>query len=438
MQVVSVLQALKMIYPTIYVVMLEGALIYLLLIGDLSFKINEFWIGVFFASFAYALSARAVLQGNFFSTKTILSIAIVFRITMWLSYPSLSDDIYRYIWDGHVQLSGINPYMFPPNSNELLDIRNHVFPLVNHPEITTIYPPVSQIFFMFCALIGKNVGILKALLLAIEGVLCFFILKLLTERNIDSRRIILYAWHPLTIVEVAGNGHIDVLGVCLMIGLLLSLEKKRFYVSSIMLALGFLSKIIPILLLPLTAVKVIREKPGRYKTSVFLILFFLTIALFSIPYASAGLKIFSGLLIYAKAWHFNDLIHGLISTTLKNLQIQSNEYPRLICMSLFFSTLFYKLYKESDPLRIAFSILCAFLIFTPTLHPWYLLWIIPFFCVFPTISWITFSCVIFLAYNVLTNYKLSGIWNEESWVLWCEYAPLFLILLWENHSKSRS
>ncbi|MAN24611.1 MAG: hypothetical protein CME10_10115, partial [Gemmatimonadetes bacterium] len=154
-----------MIYPTIYVVMLEGALIYLLSIGDLSFKINEFWIGVFFASFAYALSARAVLQGNFFSTKTILSIAIVFRITMWLSYPSLSDDIYRYIWDGHVQLSGINPYMFPPNSNELLHIRNHVFPLVNHPEITTIYPPVSQIFFMFCALIGENVGILKALLL---------------------------------------------------------------------------------------------------------------------------------------------------------------------------------------------------------------------------------------------------------------------------------
>ena len=221
-----------MIYPIIYITALQSALIYLLSIGDLSANIPQFWLGVFFATVSYALSAKAVIQGDFFSTKTILVFAVIFRITMWFSAPSLSDDIYRYLWDGHVQLSGINPYIFAPNSDELLEIRNDIFPLVNHRDIPTIYPPLAQIFFAFCALIGKSVGIFKAFLLFVEGLLCLLLVRLLIDRKMDPRRIIFYAWHPLTLIEIAGSGHIDVLGIFLMMAFLFSLGKNQFIIHS--------------------------------------------------------------------------------------------------------------------------------------------------------------------------------------------------------------
>ena len=426
-----------MIYPIIYITALQSALIYLLSIGDLSANIPQFWLGVLFATVAYALSAKAVIQGNFFSTKTILVFAVIFRITMWFSTPSLSDDIYRYLWDGHVQLSGINPYIFPPNSNELLEIRNDIFPLVNHRDIPTIYPPLAQLFFALCALAGKSVGIFKAFLLFVEGLLCLLLVRLLIDRKMDPRRIILYAWHPLTIIEIAGNGHIDVLGIFLMMAFLFSLGKNQFLFSSLSLAFGFLSKIVPILLLPLAVVQIIRKTGNNYKVASFLTIFFLAVTIISAPYINAGFKMFSGLFIYAKIWHFNDLFHGILSTTLESLQIHNGKHARSVCILFLLTTLLYSIYKQSDPLRIAFSTICAFIVFSPTLHPWYLLWITPFFCLFPNISWITFSCLVFLGYNVLTNYKTNGVWNEEYWVLLCEYVPLILILIWEKTCKNR-
>ena len=421
-----------MIYPFIYMIALQGALIYLLSIGNLSTNIPQFWAGLIVAFLAYALSAKAVMRGSFFSTKTILLFALVFRITMWFTSPSLSDDIYRYLWDGHVQLSGINPYILPPNDKELFEIRNEIFPLLNHRDIQTIYPPFSQIFFLFCAFIGKSIGIFKTFLIFVEGLLCLLLIRLLIDRKMDSKRVIFYAWHPLPLIEISGNGHIDILGIFFMMLFLFCMNKNRFLISPIILALGFLSKILPILLLPSAIVDLIRKNQNKYRISFFILIFIIIVVIFSAPYSTAGVQAFTGLFIYAKTWHFNDLIHGFLSTILDLFQLNGNQYARTICISLLAATIIYKINREADLIRIAFSTLTAFMILSPTLHPWYLLWTVPFFCLFPKISWILFSCLVFLSYEVLINYKSSGVWEEQQWVLWCEYVPLFSILLWEK------
>ena len=164
----------------------------------------------------------------------------------------------------------------------------------------------------------------------------------------------------------------------------------------------------------------------------FILIFIIIVVIFSAPYATAGIQAFTGLFIYAQTWHFNDLIHGFLSTILDRFQLNGNQHARTICISLLAAAIIYKIHRESDLIRIAFSTLTAFIILSPTLHPWYLLWIVPFFCLFPKISWILFSCLVFLSYEVLINYKLSGVWEEQQWVLWCEYVPLFSILLWEK------
>ena len=97
------------------------------------------------ASVAYLI---AVWHCEYMPVTVIVIAGIVFRLCLVFSIPALSDDIYRYVWDGRVQWAGINPYEFAPVAEELAHVRDAlIFPKINHPELPTIYPPIAQIAF---------------------------------------------------------------------------------------------------------------------------------------------------------------------------------------------------------------------------------------------------------------------------------------------------
>ena len=155
-------------------------------------------------------------------TRVIWGFAILFRLVLLPCAPFLSDDIYRYLWDGHVQLEGINPYLYPPDAPELESVRTAWHARINNPSIPTIYPPFAQMVFAAGALAGGSVVALKALWTLADLGACLLLAAVArrTGRSVPAT-LILFAWSPLMVVETAWSGHFEALGILLLAILLL-------------------------------------------------------------------------------------------------------------------------------------------------------------------------------------------------------------------------
>ncbi|MYF93637.1 MAG: hypothetical protein F4184_16665 [Gemmatimonadetes bacterium] len=119
---------------------MEACCCYLVFLGDLQRQIPQMWAGVFPAFLCYVFAAYLVLRRGGLPGRPhlILGAALVFRLTLWWSPATLSDDIFRYVWDGRVQLAGINPYLYAPSAPEVAHLRDALYHSVNHADIPTI------------------------------------------------------------------------------------------------------------------------------------------------------------------------------------------------------------------------------------------------------------------------------------------------------------
>ena len=149
----------------------------------------------------------------------ILGVAIGLRAYVLLFDPLLSSDIYRYVWDGKVQATGINPYRYVPADPALASLRDGtIFPHINRATTAvTIYPPVAQFFFLIVTRIGENVTVMRLALEGCEAVTVAIIALFLRRMNQPVTRVVAYLWHPLPLWEIASSGHVDALMLALML-----------------------------------------------------------------------------------------------------------------------------------------------------------------------------------------------------------------------------
>jgi alpha-1,6-mannosyltransferase len=149
----------------------------------------------------------------------ILGVAIGLRAYVLLFDPLLSSDIYRYVWDGKVQATGINPYRYVPADPVLASLRDGtIFPHINRATTAvTIYPPVAQFFFLIVTRIGENVTVMRLALVGCEAVTVAIIALFLRRMNQPVTRVVAYLWHPLPLWEIASSGHVDALMLALML-----------------------------------------------------------------------------------------------------------------------------------------------------------------------------------------------------------------------------
>jgi hypothetical protein len=149
----------------------------------------------------------------------ILGVAIGLRAYALLFDPLLSSDIYRYVWDGKVQATGINPYRYVPADPALASLRDGtIFPHINRATTAvTIYPPVAQFFFLIVTRIGENVTVMRLALVGCEAVTVAIIALFLRRMNQPVTRVVAYLWHPLPLWEIASSGHVDALMLALML-----------------------------------------------------------------------------------------------------------------------------------------------------------------------------------------------------------------------------
>ena len=375
------------------------------------------WPGilVFWAAFIiYGFAARRIVESEG-GELPIWIFAVLMRLVLVPLAPHLSDDIYRYLWDGHVQLSGINPFRYAPADPALVAIRTPWHALINNPTVPTIYPPFAQMAFLFIALVGGTIFQAKLLWLGFD-LGTGWLLGRLARITGRSRRLtqLLYLWSPLLIVEVAWSGHLEPLGI---FGLVLMLLLARAPLTAgVAGALSTLTKFAPAAALPSLA-----RRLGRR----FLIGFAVTSVALYLPYVTAGPKLFAGLGTYARHWRFMEGPYRLLEAV-----VPGALGPRIAAALIVLAVVAWTTAWRFRPERALFWILGAGLLVTPTLHPWYVLWILPLAALRVSRPWLLLSGLVFVGYFGFAAYHRSGVWPQPTWarlVLWLPVGVLLVI-----------
>jgi alpha-1,6-mannosyltransferase len=223
------------------------------------YPLNDF-LGIFLVHFASLFLLALAAAWIMFRTNTddagtlglILGFAVLFRLLLLPTPPVLSSDIFRYVWDARVQASGINPYLSTPADFDSEETRKDpLFQQQNRPFARTIYPPLAQAAFRAVRVAaGESVTAMKGLMLLGDLAGVVILMQLLGTLGLPRGRVILYAWHPLTVFEVAGSGHVDALALPCILLAILALQRRQHVMPGVALGAATLVKIFPVLLLP--------------------------------------------------------------------------------------------------------------------------------------------------------------------------------------------
>src|SRR6266576_2058138 len=181
-----------------------------------------------------------------------LTFAALFRLSIIFSPPYLSDDIYRYIWDGRVQFAGINPYRYIPADESLVKLRDdEIYPNINRRDYAhTIYPPVAEGAFLLITRFSESVTWMKAVMVGCEAITVWALIQLLASFGFARQRVLIYAWHPLVVWEFAGSGHVDALVIAFIVLALLAHRKGYETLTGFLLACATCVKLFPAVLFP--------------------------------------------------------------------------------------------------------------------------------------------------------------------------------------------
>lgn len=369
-----------------------------------------------------------VLLKNESSTKlayTLVAVGILFRLTVLFYPPTASDDINRYIWDGKVQANGINPYRFAPNDSSLAHLHSVDLPAkVNFPAMKSIYPPVAQvIFFASYKLFGESYLGYKLFLFVFEVVSIILLLFLLRLLRRPESFVGLYALCPLPVMQFMIDGHVDGLGIPLLIlALILFFRRKKFWFL-LVLGLSISTKLISGMILPYTANELERAYPKKILAAVIVLIFF---ALTYVPYVVGGVFPFDALMTFTTNWTFN----GSAFTVFFDI-VGDNQKARLISAVLFVIIGIYIYIRRKGVMEKMYMIFFVFFLLSPTVHPWYLTWLAVLLPLNFRWSGVLFVALVSLANYVVIGYKLEGVWQMPVFILLAEYMPVYIMLIWE-------
>lgn len=368
--------------------------------------------------------SRAAKIENAKTIKVIIFFAIVFRLIMFFSPPSLSDDVYRYAWEGSIQIEGFNPYQVAPQSELLRNYRSATWERVNNKDVPAIYPPFMQLFNALTFFLFRSVWGFKLVFIALDLWVFRILFLLLRANQKDPLQVIVYAWNPLVVVEIAGSGHHDVLVVALVLQSLWFYQRSLTYRSLFSLGASILCKWYPLVTVPLF----LRKIPlGRF--------WVLPLILFtgSLPYALAGPHMFSALWHYRQKWRFNGFLYQGLSS-----QLHSEALAELILLILVLSVLAFTLSRKTSLLEQCYWMVGITLLCSPNLFPWYVVWIVPFLCFFPNPAWLLLSTTIALSYYVLIDWWTLGVWHQNQVLLALQFLPFYGVMMWGFAGKLHS
>lgn len=350
----------------------------------------------------------------------VIAAAVLFRLAFLPLNPALSQDVYRYQWEGRVERAGINPYTVAPDSPGLAAFQDSKYPIETGRSIPTLYPPLSELTFSWV----KSIPGYKRLYTALDLASAAVLLLLLAALRQPPHRVLIYAWNPTVIVAFSLSGHHDSLAILTFLAAILFIISQRPRLSIAFLGLAFLSKFFPVLLLP----TFLKRTRLRYAG-----IFAGLVALAYLPYLGAGRNLFKGLSDYAAGSEGNDSAFRFLL-----MAGNSKAQAELVAGVMVLILAAYALKKRVEPLRAGLILFTGLLLLSPNAFPWYFTWIVPFLCFTPSpplLLLLSVTCV--LGYSPVVAYSAGQPYIHSPLMLALEYVPVYLWLGYEGWRSLR-
>jgi hypothetical protein len=318
---------------------------------------------------------------NNWTLRIILLIAFAARLIAVIAPPFLSTDIYRYVWDGMVQGAGINPFRFIPADSHLAFLRDaSIYPNINRRDYAhTIYPPGSQIIFWAVTRISATVTAIKLAMVGFEAVTCYVLIRCLRLLHMRAERVLLYAWSPVCLWEIASSGHADGAALTFISLALLARLTNRDNLAGGWLGAAVLIKLYPIALLP-AFVRGWRSRAPWVMLGV--------IAAGYSFYLSRGVSVFGFLPAYTQEEGMqNGTRYFPLAFAERNLHVTIPTTAYLVvCVAILGALAWWTFQRGVAPETCINSGLvlatALTLCFSPH-YPWYFLWLLPFLTLQP-------------------------------------------------------
>ena len=394
-------------------------------------------------------------------TKRVFAFALVaglgLRVLALATPPAHSDDVYRYLWDARVQQHGINPYLYAPEVPALSPLRDDNFAKMNNRQLPTIYPPAAQLFFRLSARPAAPLAGWKLAVGASE-------LATAALLYVGAGPTAALGWllSPLVLVELDVNGHVDALAIALLCAALVALQRSRRAVAGALLGAATAVKLLPIFL-------IVALRDWRLRLAALGL-----IAACVLPYAGAGTRMVGSLGEYGRRWRSNDgafsllyvgaqAIVGVIGkraptdetrlgswTRLVTGRDRDEAYPDELASALARALAFgcfvmvvtgaawsarrRALAPYDHALHLTELGLGAFLLLTPALHPWYVVWCLPAVLLGAgkpsgrSAAWLWMAATAPLGHLPLVAYLAGSPWHEALWPRLVEHVPALVLV----------
>jgi alpha-1,6-mannosyltransferase len=393
--------------------------------------------GLLFLGYIYL--TRANLKEGFIKQGILLS--VLFRLSLVFMIPNLSDDYFRFIWDGRLLAHSINPFVVMPstfiNSPEaaIAGLNYKLFSSMNSQGYYSIYPPVLQfIFFVSAKCFSSNilgsVILMRVFILSAEIGSIFLLSEILRKMNLPAKNVLFYALNPLVIIELTGNLHFEALMIFFLLLSFFLLLKEQFTLSAIAFSLAICSKLLPLMLLPL-----LLKKIGFGKSMRFYFICGITTILLFVPFISRESigNILSSVGLYFHSFEFNASIFYIVRWAgFEKLGYdvigKAGTILSLIAMLAIFSIAIFQKGKDLRSLFPAMLFgLTFYFAFATIVHPWYISTLVAL-SVFTTFRFpLIWSGLITLTYFTYRSIPYS----ESLLLVAIEYLFLYFFMVYE-------
>ena len=336
-----------------------------------------------------------------------LVLAALWRIPLLLMPPTLSTDVYRYLWDGRVQRLGSSPYVLVPSDSTLRHLHTAETLRMNFPDLPTPYPPAAELFFRAVTTLHESARALKSAIVLCDAAIVAVLLYWLAASRRSPWWVLAYAWNPLVALEGAGNGHVDLLGALCLVVTAASLTRGRRTVAALAFALAVGVKFLPATLAPLLWRR-IRFRDAALCVGTFAALY--------IPFLGRGRLPLGSLGVYLANWRVNAPVYSALERFVPTAGLVA-----LPAICGFAVALWARWHLALDSPEAWAWPAATTLLFAPTIFPWYLVWVTPFLFTpertLPLAVWTVSS---------LTLYWWLPVWAKTV----VEYVPVLCVAGW--------
>ncbi|MEM6844903.1 MAG: polyprenol phosphomannose-dependent alpha 1,6 mannosyltransferase MptB [Bacteroidota bacterium] len=373
----------------------------------------------------------------------LIGVAVVGRLILLLAQPNLSDDIYRFVWDGRLIQQDVNPFAYLPSelingkADSLeINIDPELYAALNSPDYYTIYPPINQAVFtlavkLFPNSLAGSTWVIRTILLLAELGTLWLLFQLAKQYRIPQKQILWYALNPLVILEMTGNLHFEALMIFFLLGSIYLLEKQKWVISALPFALAVCTKLLPLMFLPLYL-----RRLGWQKALLFYIVIGTTTLLLFLPLLSseliAGLQGSVGL--YFQKFEFNASLYYIVREIgyyRKGYNIIQTAGSQL-AVTAFLLIMLYTLLERKLRIIDAFGwVWLIYLLFALTVHPWYVLPLLALTVLTPYRYAVVWTYFIFLTY---AGYTIDS-FQENLGLVSLEYAVVLAWLGYELYQR---